>query len=70
MRKYNQKEIEVFGIRLGHTYIVLPVWLIFPTAELIRPINNQHMAYFLPQLNKKHKSILDLIKSTGTVHFN
>lgn len=30
-----------------------PVWPLFPTAELIRPINNKHMAHFLPQLNKK-----------------
>lgn len=38
---------------LRQTNTILPMWPVSPTAELIRPINNQHTAQFLPQPNKK-----------------
>lgn len=41
------------GLWLRHTNAILPMWPVSPTAELIRPINNQRTAHFLPQPNKK-----------------
>lgn len=53
MRNYNEKEIEDSGSDLDALTLFCHCGLLFPTAELIRPINNQHMAHFLPRLNKK-----------------
>lgn len=55
MRNYNPKkeETEDSGSDSDTLTHFPPVWPLFPTAELIRPINNKHMAHFLPQLNKK-----------------
>lgn len=41
------------GLWLQHTNAILPMWPVSPTAELIRPINNQRTAHVLPRPNKK-----------------